>query len=217
VAGGAVAGRISAPDAPAAAGIRTPATGATLAIQDAIAAVEPSVVLIRTSDGQGSGVVVAPQGLVITNHHVVGDDSEVTIITADDRRIDGTVVARDEGDDLAVIRPAGNAGPGAALAAEPTGGLRLGDTVFAIGSPFGLQNTVTAGVVSAIARVSRGGQPLIQTDAPINPGNSGGGLFDLRARLVGVPTSIDSPTGANVGIGFAMPVERVRSILARVP
>jgi S1-C subfamily serine protease len=218
VVAGAVSGRIAAPDAPAGSGAaRTPATGSPLAIQDAIAAVEPSVVLIRTSDGQGSGVVVAPLGLVITNHHVVGEDSQVTIITADDRRIDGTVVATNPGDDLAVIQPAGNAGPGAALAAEPTGGLRLGDTVFAIGSPFGLQNTVTAGVVSAIARVNRGGRPLIQTDAPINPGNSGGGLFDLRARLVGVPTSIDSPSGGNVGIGFAMPVERVRAILARVP
>jgi S1-C subfamily serine protease len=126
-------------------------------------------------------------------------------------------VAQDASDDLAVIRPAGAAGPGAALADEPAGGLRLGDTVFAIGSPFGLQNTVTAGVVSAIGRPGRGGQPLIQTDAPINPGNSGGGLFDLRARLVGVPTSIDSPNGANVGIGFAVPVERVRGLLARVP
>jgi S1-C subfamily serine protease len=218
VVAGAISGRIAAPDVPAGSGAaRTPATGSPLAIQDAIAAVEPSVVLIRTSDGQGSGVVVAPLGLVVTNHHVVGEDPAVTIITADDRRIDGTVVATDPGDDLAVIRPAGNAGPGAALAAEPTGGLRLGDTVFAIGSPFGLQNTVTAGVVSAIARVNRGGRPLIQTDAPINPGNSGGGLFDLRARLVGVPTSIDSPSGGNVGIGFAMPVERVRAILARVP
>jgi S1-C subfamily serine protease len=89
--------------------------------------------------------------------------------------------------------------------------------VDAIGSPFGLQNTVTAGIVSALGRPGRAGQPLIQTDAPINPGNSGGGLFDLRGRLVGVPTSIDSPNGANVGIGFAVPVERVRGLLAKVP
>jgi S1-C subfamily serine protease len=116
-----------------------------------------------------------------------------------------------------VIRPAGAAGQGATLADEPSGGLRLGDTVFAIGSPFGLQNTVTSGIVSALDRTGRGGQPLIQTDAPINPGNSGGGLFDLNARLVGIPTSIDSPNGANVGIGFAVPVERVRGLLAQVP
>jgi len=218
IAAGAVSGQLAAPGgsaSPSASG--TPAVSSKLAIQDAIAAVEPSVVLIRTGGGQGSGVVVAPQGLIITNQHVVQDASDVTITTADGRQISGAVVARDPNNDLAVIRPAGAAGPGATLADEPSGGLRLGDTVFAVGSPFGLQNTVTSGIVSALDRAGRGGQPLIQTDAPINPGNSGGGLFDLSARLVGIPTSIDSPNGANVGIGFAVPVERVRGLLAQVP
>jgi serine protease Do len=93
----------------------------------------------------------------------------------------------------------------------------VGDTVFAIGSPFGLQNTVTAGVVSALRRRGRGDRLLIQTDASVNPGNSGGGLFDLRGRLVGIPTSIESPIHGNVGIAFAVPAARVKAFLTRVP
>ena len=88
--------------------------------------------------------------------------------------------------------------------------------MFAIGSPFGLQGTVTVGVVSAVNRTGDSGMPMIQTDTPINPGNSGGGLFDLRGRLVGVPTSINSPVPGNVGIGFAATTENVRRILESV-
>jgi len=89
--------------------------------------------------------------------------------------------------------------------------------VFAIGSPFGLRNSVTSGIVSALRTRGRLGLSLIQTDAPINPGNSGGGLFDLRGRLVGIPTSIESPIQGNVGIGYAVPASRVRALLDRVP
>ena len=89
--------------------------------------------------------------------------------------------------------------------------------MFAIGSPFGFRNTVTSGIVSALRTRGRLNLPLIQTDAPINPGNSGGGLFDLRGRLVGIPTSIESPIRGNVGIGFAVPASRVKAFLARVP
>jgi putative serine protease PepD len=187
------------------------------ALQDAIAAVDGSVVQVRTAGGLGSGVVTAPRGLIITNEHVAGArGDEVMVITADDRRVPATVVASDASRDLAVLRPKGSVGQGVQIAPEPDAALRAGDQVFAIGSPFGLQGTVTVGVVSAVARRGEGGAPMIQTDAPINPGNSGGGLFDLRGRLVGVPTSINSPVPGNVGIGFAVTADEVRRILGSV-
>ncbi|MCU0306741.1 MAG: trypsin-like peptidase domain-containing protein [Thermoleophilia bacterium] len=188
-----------------------------LPLQDAISSVEPSVVQVRVAGGQGSGVVTAPRGLIVTNEHVVSGERRVVVVTADRRRIGAEVVRADARSDLAILRPDAAAGPGAVLAPEPDANLRSGDTVFAIGSPFGLLNTVTVGVVSSVNRRGSRGQPVIQTDAPINPGNSGGGLFDLRGRLVGVPTSIDSPIRGNVGIGFAVPVERVRTMLDAVP
>lgn len=188
-------------------------------LQDAIAQVEPSMVVVKAREGgggvsQGSGVVTSPRGLVVTNEHVVGSTTRVQIVTADGRTIAGTVVRKDAEQDLAVIRTASTAGPGVAVAEEPDANLRLGDTVFAIGSPFGLQNTVTAGIVSAFR--DEGGRPLIQFDAPINPGNSGGGLFNLRGQLVGIPTSIQSPIPGNVGLGFAIPASRVRAMVASV-
>jgi S1-C subfamily serine protease len=172
---------------------------------------------VRTAAGQGSGVVLQPRGLVVTNHHVVRDDRSVVLITADDRQVPARVVVDDPSQDLAILEPSSSAGPGAYLAQEPNGGLRIGDAVFAIGSPFGLQNSVTAGVISALNRSGQGGVPMIQTDAPINPGNSGGGLFDLRGRLVGIPTSIAAPISGNVGIGFAVPATRVAELVDRVP
>ena len=191
-------------------------------LQEAIAQVEPSMVLIKVrEDGgisQGSGVVTQPRGLVITNLHVVGTSKRVTIVTADRRNIRGVVIRVDKRQDLAVIRPTSVAGPGATLATEPDADLHLGDTVFAVGSPFGLRNSVTTGIVSAIRHQDRDNRTsAIQTDAAINPGNSGGGLFDLRGRLVGIPTSIASPVRGNVGIGFAVPVARVAQLLENAP
>ncbi len=176
----------------------------------------PAVVQVQSSSGQGSGVIVEPSGLVVTNNHVVRGDSTVTLVTSDDRRVPATVVAADERQDLAILRPEGAVGRGAELADETDAGLRQGDRVFAIGSPFGLQGTVTAGVVSAVGRTNEEGVPMVQIDAPINPGNSGGGLFDLRGRLVGIPTSILGPISGNVGIGFAVPVSRVKAMLDSV-
>ncbi len=186
-------------------------------LQDAVRIARPSVVVVRSDGSQGSGVIINPGELIITNAHVVGSADTVEIVTSDRRRVPADVVEADARQDLAVLRPSGVVGPGARLAREPVGGLRLGDQVFAIGSPFGLHNTVTAGVVSATGRQNRNGVPMIQTDAPINPGNSGGGLFDLRGRLVGIPTSIAAPIRGNVGIGFAVPVGRVRALLDSVP
>jgi putative serine protease PepD len=190
--------------------------GNTMTLAQAIASVEPSVVQVRAGSGRGSGVVTAPDGLIVTNSHVLQGSDSAVVVTADRRRVGAQVVAEDPAQDLAILRPAVITGsPGAVLAEEPWADLEPGDTVFAIGSPFGLQNTVTSGVVSAIRQ--RGGRPVIQTDAPINPGNSGGGLFDLRGRLVGIPTSIESPIEGNVGIGFAVPSSRVKALLDRVP
>jgi len=185
-------------------------------LQSAVSTASPSVVEVLSEGGQGSGVVVEPRGLIVTNQHVVGDADRVTVVTADNRRISARVETRNREQDLAILRPNGVAGQGARLSDEPDGGLRLGDQVFAIGSPFDLPGTVTAGVVSAVGRRNGNGVPMIQTDAPINPGNSGGGLFDLRGRLVGIPTAIAAPIRGNVGIGFAVPASRVRALLERV-
>ena len=185
------------------------------ALADLVTSTAPSVVQVLTSRGDGSGVILAPSGLVVTNHHVMGGESQATLVLSDSRRVPAELVRSSPGEDLAVLRPQGPVGRGALVAEEPDQGLRPGDRVFAIGSPFGLRNTVTAGVVSALGRDTGNGVPMIQIDAPINPGNSGGGLFDMRGRLIGVPTSIYAPIRGNVGIGFAVPASRVTALAAR--
>ncbi|MEQ8834734.1 MAG: trypsin-like peptidase domain-containing protein [Miltoncostaeaceae bacterium] len=187
-------------------------------LADLAGRVGPSVVQVRTERGEGSGVILAPSGLIVTNHHVIEGSDEAVIVTADSRRVAARLVTSSPDEDLAILRPNGDVGGGATLAEEPDGGLRPGDDVFAIGSPFGLRNTLTAGVVSALGRrTGPDGVPMIQIDAPINPGNSGGGLFDMRGRLVGVPTAIIGPIRGNVGIGFAVPSSRVRALVDQVP
>ncbi|MGD9572745.1 MAG: S1C family serine protease [Thermoleophilia bacterium] len=195
----------------------TPTVSSEEDLADAVARVSPTVVQVRTDAGQGSGVIIEPSGLIVTNEHVIQGASRVEVITQDERRIGADVVSTDSRQDLAVLRPDQDPGRGAELVDAPDGGLRQGDRVFAIGSPFGLQNTVTAGVVSAVNRTNPEGVPMIQIDAPINPGNSGGGLFDLEGRLVGIPTSILGPIQGNVGIGFAVPASRVRTLLDGAP
>lgn len=196
----------------------TPPTTERLALQQAVLLAKPSVVTVRSPGSQGSGVITASRGLIVTNEHVVDGAEAVTIVTSDGRNVPAEVVASDANVDLAILRPEQVVAQGARLAPEPDGGLQVGDTVFAIGSPFGLEGTVTAGVVSETRRTqSDNGLPMIQTDTPINPGNSGGGLFDLRGRLVGIPTSIGSPIPGNIGIGFAVPVTRVQQLLDTVP
>ena len=208
------------------AAVETPAATTTPAdptlgqptLTDAVARVAPTVVEVQTDAGsQGSGVILSPSGLVVTNHHVIAGATAVTLVTAAGLRVPATIVNDDERQDLAILKPEGEVGRGAELADEPDGGLRQGDQVFAIGSPFGLQNTVTAGIVSAVGRTNAEGVPMVQIDAPINPGNSGGGLFDLRGRLVGIPTSIFGPISGNVGIGFAVPASRVRAMVESAP
>jgi len=195
-----------------------PAVGGDADLADAVARAAPTVVQVRTSTGsQGSGVILAPSGLIVTNQHVIASGGSLSVVTSDGRTVPADIVEDDARQDLAILRPDGVVGQGAELSEEPDGGLRQGDRVFAIGSPFGLQNTVTAGVVSAVGRTNREGVPMIQIDAPINPGNSGGGLFDLNGRLVGIPTSILGPIPGNVGIGFAVPASRVRALVTSAP
>jgi S1-C subfamily serine protease len=225
--GGVSAGLITGGDSPpAATGVATtsstPQSSITSFVQDdlsnAVARVAPTVVQVQTDAGsQGSGVILEPSGLIVTNQHVVRGATSVTILTADEHRVAADIVKADDRQDLAILRPQTPVGHGAELATEPDGGLRLGEKVFAIGSPFGLQGTVTAGVVSTIGRTNAQGIPMIQIDAPINPGNSGGGLFDLRGRLVGIPSSILAPIPGNVGIGFAIPASRVAAMVSNIP
>ena len=217
--GGAVSARVFAPDrapAPVADRVTRPvvSSGTEPRLQDAVRTAGPSVVEVKTDVGLGSGVIVEPQGLIITNFHVIRGATRVEVQNAAGTSMTAEVIRANESQDLAVLRPAGDLGPGIQLVDDAVGPPEIGAPVFAIGSPFGFQNTVTAGIVSAFR--DDNGRPVIQFDAPVNPGNSGGGLFNLEGRLVGIPTSIQSPIPGNVGLGFAVPASRVREMLARV-
>lgn len=161
----------------------------------------------RQTQSLGSGVIVdASKGLVITNHHVIENADEVLVTLTDGRELTATVIGTDPDVDIAVIRiEAENL---VALPWADSDVLRVGDFVVAIGNPFGLGQTVTSGIVSALGRSGLGIEEIedfIQTDASINPGNSGGALVNLRGEVVGINTAIVGPSGGNVGIGFAIP------------
>ncbi|MGD9952395.1 MAG: Do family serine endopeptidase [Burkholderiales bacterium] len=170
----------------------------------------------RTSS-LGSGVIVSTAGYVLTNHHVVEAADEIEVALSDGKKLAAQVVGADPETDLAVLRVRGNGLP--AIAFGDSERLRVGDPVLAIGNPFGFGQTVTAGIVSALGR--RGldittFENFIQTDAAINPGNSGGALVDARGDLVGINTAIYSRTGNSLGIGFAIPVSTVKSVLEQI-
>lgn len=167
----------------------------------------------------GSGVIVDSQrGYVLTANHVVAQISTVQITTKDGRRFTAKLVGRDPATDIAVLQIQ----QPAALKAIPLGesnSLEVGDFVIAIGNPFGLGQTVTSGLVSALGRTGLGKQgyeDFIQTDAAINPGNSGGALVNLNGELVGINTAIISPGGGNVGIGFAVPINMARRVMEQI-
>ena len=169
----------------------------------------------RQFQSAGSGVIVdAKNGYIITNHHVVENASEITITLLDNRSFTAKVIGEDEGADVAVLQV-----KQPNLVAMPFGDsarLEVGDFVVAIGNPFGLQHTVTAGIVSALGRSGinpNGYEDFIQTDASINPGNSGGALVNLRGELVGINSAILSGSGGNIGIGFAIPVNMVKGVM----
>ena len=161
----------------------------------------------RVTHSLGSGVIVdAVKGLILTNHHVINDADDISVVLHDGRTYNATLIGSDDGTDVALIQiEAENL---IALPLADSKQLRVGDFVVAVGNPFGLGQTVTSGIVSALGRTSLSGlgyQNFIQTDASINPGNSGGALIDLNGALVGINTAIFSPSGGNVGIGFAIP------------
>ena len=166
----------------------------------------------------GSGVIIdASNGYILTNHHVVESADEIQISTLAGNTYDATVIGSDAATDIAVIKVDPDH-----LTDLPIGdseSLEVGDFVIAIGNPFGLGHTVTSGIVSALGRtgISRSGyEDFIQTDASINPGNSGGALVNMRGELVGINSAITSPSGGNVGIGFAVPSEIARSIMRQI-
>ena len=169
----------------------------------------------RETEATGSGVIVdAAQGYVMTNSHVVENATNIEVTTKDDRHLKARLIGRDPETDIAVLQVAAGG-----LTAVPMGDsdrLQVGDFVLAVGNPFGLGQTVTSGIVSALGRTGlniEGYEDFIQTDASINPGNSGGPLIDLQGRIVGINTAILAPSGGNVGIGFAVPINIARQVM----
>ena len=169
----------------------------------------------RVQRSLGSGVIVDPSGLVVTNFHVIENMTEVRVALTDKREFEAEIVLRDPRADLAVLKLKG-AGPFPPLPIADSDKLEIGDVVLAIGNPFGVGQTVTQGIVSALARTHVGVSDygfFIQTDAAINPGNSGGALVDMNGRLAGINSAIYSQSGGNVGIGFAIPASMVRAVV----
>ena len=165
----------------------------------------------------GSGVIVDPSGLIITNHHVIEGADQVKVALSDKREFDADIVLRDSRSDLAVLRLKDAHEKFPTLDFANSDDLQVGDVVLAIGDPFGVGQTVTHGIVSALARTGVGitdYQFFIQTDAAINPGNSGGALVDMNGKLVGINTAIFSRSGGSQGIGFAIPANMVRVVVA---
>src|SRR5262245_23745259 len=163
--------------------------------------------------GSGSGFIIRKDGVILTNNHVVENAKSITVTLSDGRELEARVMGRDPKTDLAVLKVDASALPTARLGDSSE--LNVGDWVVAIGNPFGLSNTVTAGIVSAKGRAIGAGpyDDFIQTDAPINPGNSGGPLLDERGEVVGINTMIFSQGGGNVGIGFAIPINLAKKLV----
>lgn len=171
----------------------------------------------RRATSLGSGFVISKDGFVVTNNHVIAEADEITVTLHDDTRLKAKLIGRDPKTDLALLKVESNS----ALVAVPfgnSGKTRVGDWVVAIGNPFGLGGTVTAGIVSARQRDINSGpyDDFIQTDASINRGNSGGPMFNLKGEVIGINTAIFSPSGGSVGIGFAIPANLARPIIEQL-
>jgi S1-C subfamily serine protease len=217
-----------APGRPAAAhppvvAMRAPADALQRQFVDVVRTVSPQVVQVQTSAGLGSGIVFDHDGDVVTNAHVVGAARRFVVTLAGGRRLRATLVGADRGHDLAVLHLAGATPAPAVFAASAR--VEVGDLVLAIGNPLGLRSSVTQGIVSSLSRrVSEGDgvtlAPVVQTSAEINPGNSGGALVDLSGRVIGIPTlaALDPQVGGGQapGIGFAIPSDTVRAVVARL-
>ena len=186
-------------------------------------AVLPSVVQIRveqgSNSGEGSGFVWSDEGHIITNHHVIQGADGVTVLFADGTEYRAEVLGTDPTSDLAVLKINPLTKPLTALKVGNSSALRVGQLVVAIGNPFGQEFTMTSGIVSALGRTILSGPTsfatsrVIQTDAPINPGNSGGPLLDREGRIIGITYQIVSNSGANAGVGFAVPINTAKRIV----
>jgi serine protease Do len=175
----------------------------------------------RVQRSLGSGVIVKADGVVITNHHVIREADEITVVLADRREFEAKLVGSDERTDIAVLKIDTGGQPLPVLPMGDSDALEVGDLVLAIGNPFGVGQTVTMGIVSALARTSVGitdYRSFIQTDAAINPGNSGGALIDVEGRLIGINSAIYSQSqgAGSIGIGFAIPTTMVKAVLASI-
>ncbi len=170
----------------------------------------------RVQQSLGSGVIVDPSGIVITNVHVIADADQIKVALSDGTELPAEVVLKDERSDLAALRIGDGKGDFPVVELAESDDLQVGDLVLAIGNPFGVGQTVTSGIISGLARTHVGqsdSQFFIQTDAAINPGNSGGALVDMNGRLVGINTAIFSRSGGSDGIGFAIPSDMVRVVV----
>jgi Do/DeqQ family serine protease len=172
----------------------------------------------RRALAAGSGVIIdAAKGLIVTNHHVIKDAETIAVTLKDGRQLKAELVGTDPATEVAVLRIAATG-----LKSIPFGdsdGLEVGDVVLAIGNPFGVGQTVTSGIISALGRsglTADNYEDFIQTDAPINPGNSGGALVNSKGELIGINTAIIAPTGGNVGIGFAVPANMVKVVVGQL-
>lgn len=178
----------------------------------------PDVVPSKPQVAAGSGVIIdSRRGFVVTNNHVVEKSEEIQVKLKDGRAVRAKLIGRDPPTDIAVLQI--DADHLTALPLGESDRLRVGDFVVAIGNPFGLGQTVTSGIVSALGRTgltSEGYEDFIQTDASINPGNSGGALVNYQGELIGINTAIIGPSGGSVGIGFAVPVNIVRSVMEQI-
>jgi serine protease Do len=167
----------------------------------------------------GSGFFIDDRGTIVTNHHVIAGAEEITIRTSDGRDLRADIVGSDEPTDIAVLRVRGNNGRFQFVTFDDSSHIRVGDWVVAVGNPFGLDGTATAGIVSAIGRRDAGSSAYVdyvQIDAPINRGNSGGPTFDLNGNVIGVNSAIFSPTGGSVGIGFAIPASTASTVVEQL-
>jgi Do/DeqQ family serine protease len=170
----------------------------------------------RVRGSLGSGVIVRPNGVIVTNHHVIEGADEIQVVLADRREFDARVVLDDARTDLAILQIDTGDEALPTLSLSDSDNVEVGDIVLAIGNPFGIGQTVTSGIVSANARTQQGISDFgffIQTDAAVNPGNSGGALVNMFGELLGINTAIYSRTGASNGIGFAVPANMVKSVL----
>jgi Do/DeqQ family serine protease len=171
----------------------------------------------RSALSLGSGVIIDRSGLVVTNNHVIEGMTEAKVALSDHREFETNILLRDPRSDLAVLKIKGGGDDFPVLELGDSDAIEVGDFVIAIGNPFGVGQTVTQGIVSALARTQIGANDygfFIQTDAAINPGNSGGALVDLNGRLIGINAAIISRSGGSMGLGFAIPVNMVKSVIA---